>query len=211
MLATHWLPAARLNMNQARKFSLLSTHASFPATMYRYQLDRKATLYDVTQDETRHRKDAVNVSKDGLVHAAISKSSPYSNGPIFMPNSRLMQQMLRFDFERYQEEVADGKCLMDPTVICVPRGMMFSMFNISEKQKLMSLGTPIPPALVLWREGMSRFSLQPSSPMEIEKLNDVLSEFYEKSATVVGAEEWIEKHPYRESFADENEKGWMEV
>jgi hypothetical protein len=76
MLATHWLPAARLNMNQARKFSLLSTHASFPATMYRYQLDRKATLYDVTQDETRHRKDAVNVSKDGLVHAAISKSSP---------------------------------------------------------------------------------------------------------------------------------------
>ncbi|KAJ6185110.1 hypothetical protein N7519_006411 [Penicillium mononematosum] len=193
MLATHWLPAARLNMNQARKFSLLSTHASFPATMYRYQLDRRATLYDVTQDETRHRKDAVNVSKDGLVHAAISKSSPYSNGPIFMPNSRLMQQMLRFDFERYQEEIADGKCLMDPTVICVPRG------------------TPIPPALILWREGVSRFSLQPSSPMEIEKLNDVLSEFYEKSATVVGAEEWIEKHPYRESFADENEKGWMEA
>ncbi|KAJ5251059.1 hypothetical protein N7489_001469 [Penicillium chrysogenum] len=193
MLATHWLRAARLNMNQARKFSLLSTHASFPATMYRYQLDRRATLYDVTQDETRHRKDAVNVSKDGLVHAAISKSSPYSNGPIFMPNSRLMQQMLRFDFERYQEEIADGKCLMDPTVICVPRG------------------TPIPSALVLWREGVSRFSLQPSSPMEIEKLNDVLSEFYEKSATVVGAEEWIEKHPYRESFADENEKGWMEV
>lgn len=76
MLATYWLPAARLNINQARKFSLLSTHASFPATMYRYQLERKATLYDVTQDETRHRKDAVNVSADGLVHATISKSSP---------------------------------------------------------------------------------------------------------------------------------------
>ncbi|KAF4765633.1 hypothetical protein N7455_004133 [Penicillium solitum] len=193
MLATHWLPAARLNINQARKFSLLSTHASFPATMYRYQLERKATLYDVTQDETRHRKDAVNVSADGLVHATISKSSPYSNGPIFMPNSRLMQQMLRFDFDRYQEEIGDGKALMDPTVICIPRG------------------TPIPSALVLWREGMSRFSLQPSGPMEIEKLNDALSEFYEKSATVVGAQEWIEKHPYRESSPDDNEKGWMEV
>ncbi|KAG0153001.1 hypothetical protein Pdw03_7680 [Penicillium digitatum] len=191
MLATHWLPAARLNINQARRFSLLSTHASFPATLYRYQLERKATLYDVTQDETRHRKDAVNVSADGLVHASISKSSPYSNGPIFMPNSRLMQQMLRFDFERYQEEIGDGKCPMDPTVICIPRG------------------TPIPSALVLWREGVSRFSLQPSSPMEIEKLNDVLSEFYEKSAKVIGAEEWIENHPYRESVADENEKGWM--
>ncbi|CAI7663656.1 unnamed protein product [Penicillium palitans] len=193
MLATYWLPAARLNINQARKFSLLSTHASFPATMYRYQLERKATLYDVTQDETRHRKDAVNVSADGLVHATISKSSPYSNGPIFMPNSRLMQQMLRFDFDRYQEEIGDGKALTDPTVICIPRG------------------TPIPSALVLWREGMSRFSLQPSSPMEIEKLNDALSEFYEKSATVVGAQEWIEKHPYRESSPDDNEKGWMEV
>ncbi|KAJ5177397.1 uncharacterized protein N7500_000096 [Penicillium coprophilum] len=193
MLTTHWLPAARLNINQARNFSLLSTHASFPATMYRYQLARKATLYDVTQDETRHRKDAITVSKDGLVHAAITKSSPYSNGPIFMPNSRLMQQMLRFDFERYLEEIGDGKSVLDPTVFCVPRG------------------TPIPSALVLWREGVSRFSLQPSSPMEIEKLNDVLSEFYEKSATVVGAEEWIEKHPYRESFADQNENEWMEV
>ncbi|CAI7595954.1 unnamed protein product [Penicillium glandicola] len=193
MLTTHWLPAARLHINQARKFSLLSTHASFPATMYRYQLARKATLYDVNQDETRHRKDAVNVSSDGLVHATISKSSPYSNGPIFMPNSRLMQQMLRFDFDRYQEEIGDGKCLMDPTVICVPRG------------------TPIPPALVLWREGASRFSLQPSKPMEIEKLNDALSEFYEKSAKAVDAAEWIEKYPYRESFADQNEKEWMEV
>ena len=52
-----------------------------------------------------------------------------SNGPIFMPNSRLMQQMLRFDFDRYQEEISDGKALMDPTVICIPRGMVFSMLD----------------------------------------------------------------------------------
>jgi hypothetical protein len=43
------------------------------------------------------------------------------------------------------------------------------------------------------------------------ELNDVLTEFYETHATVLGAEEWIEKHPYRESFADQNEKGWMEA
>ncbi|KAJ5558046.1 hypothetical protein N7535_009536 [Penicillium sp. DV-2018c] len=193
MLTTHWLPATRLNMRQVRMFSLISTHTSFPATMYRFQLERKATLYDVRQEETRHRKDAISVSDDGLVHANISKSSPYSNGPIFMPNTRLMQQMLRFDFERYQEEIGDGKALMDPCVICVPRG------------------TRIPPALVLWREGISRFSLQPSEPMDVEKLNDALSEFYENSATVVAAEEWIEKNPYQKSFADQNEKEWMEV
>jgi hypothetical protein len=82
MLTTKWLPAARLNINQVRNFSLISTHISFPATMYRYQLERKATLYDVRQEETRHRKDAVTVSDDGLVHAAISKSSPCMSNPV---------------------------------------------------------------------------------------------------------------------------------
>ncbi|CAI7616503.1 unnamed protein product [Penicillium manginii] len=161
--------------------------------MYRFQLHRNATLYDASQEETRHRKDGIKVSEDGLVHAMISKSSPYSNGPIFMPNSRLMQQILQFDFSHYQEGVDDGKPMLDPTVICIQKG------------------TIIPPALVLWREGLSRFSLQPSKPIEVETLNNVLTEFYEKSATVVGAEEWIQKHPYRESFADQNEQGWMEA
>ncbi|KAJ5316805.1 hypothetical protein PENANT_c016G01096 [Penicillium antarcticum] len=193
MLANHWMKATRFNPGNVRKFSLLSTHTSFPATMYRFQLERNATMYDSTQDETRYRKDGIKVSEDGLVHASISKSSPYSNGPIFMPNSRLMQQMLRFDLERYQEDVNDGKCVLDPSVISIERG------------------TPIPAALVLWREGISRFSLQPSEPIAVEKLNDVLSEFYEKHATVLGAEEWIEKYPYRESFPDQNEDGWMKA
>ncbi|OGE49285.1 hypothetical protein PENARI_c022G04929 [Penicillium arizonense] len=193
MFASHWLNATRLNPGNVRKFSLLSTHASFPATLYRFQLQRNATMYDANQDETRHRKDGIKVSEDGLVHAMISKSSPYSNGPVFMPNSRLMQQMLKFDFERYQEDIDDGKSILDPTVLCIQRG------------------TPVPSALVLWREGLSRFSLQPSEPIAVEKLNDVLTEFYETHATVLGAEEWIEKHPYRESFADQNEKGWMEA
>ncbi|KAJ5684031.1 uncharacterized protein N7477_000376 [Penicillium maclennaniae] len=192
LFTPQWLPAARLNLNHARKFSLLSTHASFPATMYRYQLQRKASMYDSREEGNRSSKDAVKVSEDGLVHAMISKSSPYSNGPIFMPNSRLLQQMLRFDFKSYQEEVSDGKVSLDPTVICIPRG------------------TTIPAGLVLWREGVSRFSLQPSEPMEVGKLNEVLSEFYEASATSVPTEEWIEKHPYKESSPDQNEKEWME-
>lgn len=97
-----------------------------------------------------------------------AKSILDSNGPIFMPNSRLMQQMLRFDFERYQEDIGDGKSLMDPTVICIPRGMNIYRLGVKCYWKLMALGTRIPPALVLWREGLSRFSLQPSHPLEIE-------------------------------------------
>jgi hypothetical protein len=40
-----------------------------------------------------------------------------------MPNSRLLQQMLKFDFAHYQEETSDGKCAMDPSVICIQKGM----------------------------------------------------------------------------------------
>jgi hypothetical protein len=41
-----------------------------------------------------------------------------------MPNSRLMQQMLKFDFERYQEDIDDGKSILDPTVLCIQRGII---------------------------------------------------------------------------------------
>lgn len=135
-----------------------------------------------------------------------------SNGPIFMPNSRLLQQMLRFDFDHYQEETSDGKCPMDPSVICVEKG------------------TSIPSELVMWREGVSRFSLQPLGPTEVEsefhiaaykhigyvvdyfaELNELLSSFYENSATIMSAQEWIEKHPYKESVPDQNEEVWMKV
>ncbi|KAJ5902607.1 hypothetical protein N7495_003135 [Penicillium taxi] len=193
MLSTHWLPAARVNLAKTRKFSLISTHTSFPATMYRFQLHRKATLYDAREEESRRTKDGIQVSDDGLVHAAISKSSPYSNGPVFMPNTRLMQQMLRFDYDRYLDDVADGKCVLDPVVVRIERG------------------TSIPDSLALWREGASRFSLQPSSPIEVEKLNDLLSGLYETSATVLDAGEFVEKYPYRESIFDKDEQAWMKA
>lgn len=88
-----------------------------------------------------------------------------------MPNSRLLQQMLKFDFDHYQEETNDGKCPLDPSVICVQKGKnAYSLDNLNKW--LIHLGTPIPSALVMWREGISRFSLQPAEPTELE------SEFY---------------------------------
>jgi hypothetical protein len=47
-----------------------------------------------------------------------------------MPNSRLMQQMLKFDFERYQEDINDGKSILDPTVVCIQRGIIASRPNL---------------------------------------------------------------------------------
>lgn len=76
MLVSHRLPTKRHSFCSLRSFTLLSTHATFPATMYRFQLDRKATLYDVNRSESRYRKDGIKMSEDGLVHAMISKSAP---------------------------------------------------------------------------------------------------------------------------------------
>jgi hypothetical protein len=47
-----------------------------------------------------------------------------------MPNSRLLQQMLKFDFERYQEDINDGKSILDPTVVCIQRGIIAFKSNL---------------------------------------------------------------------------------
>ena len=52
-----------------------------------------------------------------------------------MPNTRLMQQMLKFDFERYQEDINDGKSILDPTVVCIQRGI------IASRPDLFTIGT----------------------------------------------------------------------
>lgn len=98
------------------------------------------------------------------------------------------------------------------------------------KNMLIEIGTSIPSELVMWRDGVSRFSLQPSAPTEVEskfhliidkhigyvidcfaELNELLSSFYENSATIMSAQEWIEKHPYKESLPDQNEEAWMKA
>lgn len=75
--------------------------------------------------------------------------------------------MLKFDFDHYREETMDGKRALEPSVVCVQRGRKEDTL-VHLQQRLMNLGTPIPSALALWREGISRFSLQPSKPIEIE-------------------------------------------
>ncbi|KAJ5921103.1 hypothetical protein N7466_009429 [Penicillium verhagenii] len=176
-----------------RSFSLLSTHDSLPTTLYRFQFGRDAAQFDENQQPPGWSKDAVRVSKDGLVHSQISKSSPYSNGPVFMPNTRTMQQMLRFDFERYEEDVEDGKSVICPLILRINRG------------------TIIPPSLTLWREGTTRFSLQPKSPLRLEEFNKELDNFYGQSATFLEVKQWIENHPYKESAPDAEEKTWMHL
>jgi hypothetical protein len=62
-------PAARgRGFGNRRNLSLISIHSTFPATLYRFQLQRESRLYDenLRQDD-EEVEDAVKVSKDGLV------------------------------------------------------------------------------------------------------------------------------------------------
>lgn len=50
-----------------------------------------------------------------------------SNGPVFMPNTRTMQQMARYDYERYKEDVQDGKSVTSPLILRIDGGKISTL------------------------------------------------------------------------------------
>ena len=64
--------AARVGNLKSRSFCLVSVHRTFPATLYRFQLQRESRLYDKKlREDDQDFNDAVEVSKDGLVRPGI--------------------------------------------------------------------------------------------------------------------------------------------
>ncbi|KAK6811996.1 hypothetical protein RU639_012303 [Aspergillus parasiticus] len=121
----------------------------------------------------------------------LSASFPYFNRPVFKPNTFLMQELLRGDYDNYAEEVESGGPTIDPVVITLRKD------------------TVIPSSLILFRDEFSRFSLQPSSPLSLSVFNNMLDEFYSTSATFTDAVEWMEKHEFHNAFADSATEDWM--
>jgi hypothetical protein len=52
-------------------------------------------------------------------------------------------------------------------------------------------------------------SLKIDSIIIVADLNNILTEFYLKSATSTGVEEWMDKHEYAEAAEDGDENVWM--
>ena len=64
--------ATRVGSLKKRSFCLVSVHNTFPATLYRFQLQRASRLYDkLLRRDDQDFSNAVEVSKDGLVHPGI--------------------------------------------------------------------------------------------------------------------------------------------
>src|SRR5271168_1185078 len=67
------LAARGRGFGNRRNLSLISIHSTFPATLYRFQLQRESKLYAQNlQQDDGEVEDAVEVSKDGLVCLGIT-------------------------------------------------------------------------------------------------------------------------------------------
>ncbi|QSS49000.1 hypothetical protein I7I53_09236 [Histoplasma capsulatum var. duboisii H88] len=187
--AIYGISAHSLNV---RKFSYLSIHSVFPATLYRFQVYRESRLYDRTlaknDRDYEEYEDGIEVASDGLVYPNISLD--VSNGALFMPNTHLMQEITRGSYDNYLEAVDNGQPIAHPGYL------------------QMLKGTRIPSDLTLYRERASRFSLQPSKPMPLAALNEILSEFYLNYGTTIPPDEWLENNPYHEAQFDDSDD-WM--
>jgi len=66
--------APKNNFSPRRKFSIISVHTSFPASLYRFQSRRSSGLFDYKQDSDI--EDRLKVLADRLVYPRISKDVP---------------------------------------------------------------------------------------------------------------------------------------
>ncbi|MCJ1340505.1 hypothetical protein MMC09_005801 [Bachmanniomyces sp. S44760] len=177
-----------------RQFSVISINSSFPTSLLRYNSQQRSNLFDhKNQGSDDVADDAVTVSSDGLVYPAVTKNMPFSNGAIFMPNTFMMQEIIRAAFDQYVDDVEDGKCPESPLVLWIPKG------------------TLLPRDLILLHEHTSQFSLQPSRPMTISDLNNLLDNFYSKHAEVKTARQWLKENPFESAVADDAMVKWMAI
>ncbi|RMZ85070.1 hypothetical protein DV738_g363, partial [Chaetothyriales sp. CBS 135597] len=95
-----------------------------PTTVYRLQLLPKSNLSAFTKDEDPAINERVLVSDDGLIYPRVSDKLPKTNGPIFMPNTILMQDLTRLAFDQYIEEDETRK----PVMISLKKGPYYGNY-----------------------------------------------------------------------------------
>jgi hypothetical protein len=66
------IPKISATKRSQRHSSFLSVHTSFPATMYRFQLQRGSSLFNNKMKDGGFFRDAVVVADDGLIYPMLS-------------------------------------------------------------------------------------------------------------------------------------------
>ncbi|CCE32962.1 uncharacterized protein CPUR_06884 [Claviceps purpurea 20.1] len=163
-----------------RQFSVKAIYSSFPATLHYCSPSRTSALFNIEEKDSRPEDsvaEGVTIDKDGLVYPAI-KAKTNSNGAPFYPNTFLLQEIVRQNFDYYLDCEEEGKKVQPPFI-----------FTISK-------GTPIPSDLILINNWLSN-------------LNRTLDEFYNKHALKEAADDWLDKHDYKDAVVDDDYKVWM--
>ncbi|KAI9679895.1 MAG: hypothetical protein M1817_004910 [Caeruleum heppii] len=128
-----------------------------------------------------------------------------------MPNTYMMQELVRTFVDQYTEELENGGSLETPTIYRIPKG------------------TPIPRTLILLQEHTAQFSLQPSRPtslkgehikrgsredeltMSFADLNTMLDDFYATHGEAQTAEHWLDEHDFQSAVADDAVSEWTAI
>ncbi|KAF1961564.1 hypothetical protein CC80DRAFT_488036 [Byssothecium circinans] len=182
-----------VNWRSKRDFSLISIHSSFPASLLRLNAGTKSNLFDYQDQastECQSPEDGVRISEGGLIYPAVFTDLPFSNRAVLMPNTFMMQEIIRTAVDQYVDDRENSISGERPIVFTIPKG------------------TTIPRALILLREHTSQFSLQPSRPTALDDLNNILDEFYSKYAEKQTAEEWLDNHDFASAVPDDAETQW---
>ncbi|KAF2470849.1 uncharacterized protein BDR25DRAFT_261103 [Lindgomyces ingoldianus] len=175
-----------------RGYSVISTHSSFPATLLRlnagsafnpFWFERQAnepSINDPLEQSTENHENA-----DAWTNClALDRAT-------LMPNTFMMQEIIRMAADNYFENKENGMSIERPFIFTVPKG------------------TVLPNTLILLRETPSQFSLRPSLHASPNDLDNILHEFYSKHADKQDVYEWLTDHKYEDAIAAENEKEWM--
>ncbi len=132
------LPSYGSILSNWRKFSTVSSHSRLPATVYRLQLLPESNLLSMERIRTGRPKITFlcqvmawctlecpkksQVCIDDTV-CSRTNSSPAFNGPLFMPNTILMQELARNAFDQYCEEDE----AIRPVLISIKKGTVRSL------------------------------------------------------------------------------------
>ncbi|KAF1954678.1 hypothetical protein CC80DRAFT_449014 [Byssothecium circinans] len=164
-----------------RGYSVISTHSTFPATLLR---PNAGQAYKPFWFERQARGNELHQNDVWSNCLAMDRAT-------LMPNTFTMQEIIRTAVDNYFENKENGMSVEPPFIFTIPKG------------------TTLPSTLVLLREDLAQFSLQPSLHISPNDLENILDEFYSKNAIKQDADEWLMDHNYEDAIAGEKEEEWM--
>ncbi|OAR02492.1 hypothetical protein LLEC1_08019 [Akanthomyces lecanii] len=120
---------------QTRFFSPLAIYSRFPATLHYYQPKAKTSLFDRKEIDSRTHDspaDGVEVAADGLVYPKVARYAGFvltlpqdSNGALFLPNTFIMQEFVRNDYDAFLDREESGQmepAMVAPQIWTIPKG-----------------------------------------------------------------------------------------